>query len=246
MSASKAIVTGHTHGLGAAMALALLHRGIPVLGMARGFSDSLNNRFPQLCTQARISLDDLDAITNWLATPALKAYLADCTEVLLINNAGIVQPVGNLRDQNPMEVASAISLNVAAPLMLSAAVVQATPGKQRRILHISSGAGRSAYPGWSVYCATKAALDHHARAVALDAQEGVRICSLAPGVIDTGMQAAIRAMPDERFPKRQRFVDMKLTGQLAAPADSAEQIINYLLSEKFGQKPVDDIRSPTS
>jgi benzil reductase ((S)-benzoin forming) len=242
----KAIVTGHTQGLGAAMALALLHRGIPVLGMARGFSGSLNNRFPELCTQTRISLDDLKAITNWLATPALKDYLADCIEVLLINNAGIVQPVGALQDQNPLEVARAISLNVAAPLMLSAAVVQATPGKQRRILHISSGAGRSAYPGWSVYCATKAALDHHARAVALDAQEGIRICSLAPGVIDTGMQEAIRAMPDERFPKRQRFVDMKLTGQLAAPADSAEQIINYLLSDKFGQKPVDDIRSPTS
>lgn len=242
----KAIVTGHTQGLGAAMALALLHRGIPILGMARGFSDSLGNRFPQLCTQTKISLDDLEAITNWLTTSALQDYVADCSEVLLINNAGIVQPVGAMQDQDPLEVARAISLNVAAPLMLAAAVVQATPGKQRRILHISSGAARSAYPGWSVYCATKAALDHHARAVALDAQEGVRICSLAPGVIDTGMQAEIRATPDERFPIRQRFVDMKLAGQLAMPADSAEQIINYLLADTFGRKPVDDIRSPTN
>ncbi len=242
----RAIVTGHSKGLGEAMAMSLLQRGIPVLGIARGFSASLQERFPQLCQQVTLSLDDVGAISNWLATAALKDYLDGCTEVLLINNAGIVQPVGALEQQDPMEVARAISINVAAPLMLAAAVVQATVGKQRRILHVSSGAARSAYPGWSVYCATKAALDHHARAVAIDGQDGVRICSLAPGVIDTGMQAEIRATPDARFPIRQRFVDMKEGGQLAAPADSARLIINYLLADSFGQQPVDDIRNATS
>jgi benzil reductase ((S)-benzoin forming) len=242
----KAIVTGHTHGLGAAMALSLLLRGVPVFGIARSYSDTLSTRFPDLCSQARISLDDPEAIANWLAIPALHKFLDGCTEVLLINNAGTVQPVGALSDQDPLEVARAIALNITAPLMLSAAVVQATPGKQRRILHISSGAGRSAYPGWSVYCATKAALDHHARAVALDAQPGVRICSLAPGVVDTGMQAQIRATPEAQFPMRQRFVDLQRDGQLASPGDCAEQVVNYLLADSFGQNPVDDIRSAAS
>ena len=242
----KAIVTGHTHGLGAALALDLLNRQIPVLGMARGKSDTMQSRFPSLFRQARLWLDDTEALVSWLDTPVLKAYLADCTDVLLINNAGSVHPVGYLTDQDPVAIASAISLNVAAPMMLAAAVVQATQGKQRRILHISSGAGSSVYPGWSVYCATKAALDHHARAVALDAQNGVLICSLAPGVIDTAMQAEIRATPDERFPIRQRFVDMQRNGELAAPADAAKSIVDYLLSDAFGQKPVDDIRSAAS
>ncbi len=239
----KAIVTGHTHGLGAALALELLNRKIPVLGMARSKSGTMENRYPGLFRQARLWLDDTEALVSWLDTPVLKAYLADCTDVLLINNAGTVQPVGSLGDQDPVAVASAISLNVAAPLMLSAAVVQASQGKQRRIVHISSGAASSAYPGWSVYCATKAALDQHARAVALDAQQGVRICSLAPGVIDTAMQAEIRATPDERFPIRQRFVDLQRNGQLAAPADAAKSIIDYVLSDGFGLTPVADIRS---
>jgi len=242
----KAIVTGHTKGLGAALASALLCRQIPVLGLARGHSDTFSHEFPQLCRQTAISLDDPAAIANWLATSELADYLDGCTQLLLINNAGIVHPVGALLDQDPLAVAKAITLNVAAPLMLAAAVVHATPGKQRRILHISSGAARTAYPGWSVYCATKAALDHHARAVALDGHEGVRICSLAPGVIDTGMQAEIRATPDERFPIRQRFVDMKEGGQLATPEDSAKLIIDYLLADSFGHKPVDDIRSVTN
>jgi benzil reductase ((S)-benzoin forming) len=239
----KAIVTGHTKGLGAALALALLHRQIPVLGIARGVDDALANRFPILCRQASMSLDDPAAVAAWLASPALADYLGDCSEVLLMNNAGSVQPVGSLPDQDPLAVARAISLNVAAPLMLAAAVVRATPGKQRRILHISSGAGSSAYPGWSVYCASKAALDHHARAVALDADKDVRICSLAPGVIDTGMQAEIRATPDARFPMRQRFVELQRNGQLVAPGDCAERIVNYLLAPTFGKKPVDDIRN---
>ena len=238
-----AIVTGHTHGLGRAIAHALLQRHIPVLGIARGTSVDLGTQYPDICLQVQISLDDASVIANWLSTPVLQAFLDDCSEILLINNAGIVQPVGALLDQDPLEVARAVTLNVTAPLMLAAAVVRATEGKQRRILHISSGAGRNAYPGWSVYCATKAALDHHARAVALDAQAGVRICSLAPGVIDTGMQAAIRATPDARFPMRQRFVDMKLHGELATAQNSAELVVDYLLSDVFGDNPVEDIRS---
>jgi NAD(P)-dependent dehydrogenase (short-subunit alcohol dehydrogenase family) len=241
-SPMKAIVTGHTHGLGAAITLDLLHRGIPVLGLARSSSSNVEHRFPSLFQQARLWLDDSEALSSWLDTPVLSAFLANCTDAILINNAGSVQPVGPLESQDPAAVASAIALNVAAPLMLAAAVVQATKGKQRRIVHISSGAGRSAYPGWSVYCATKAALDHHARAVALDAQQGVRICSLAPGIVDTAMQAEIRATPEERFPMRQRFVDLQRNGDLASPADAATSIVEYILSNAVGDQPVHDVR----
>ena len=133
-------------------------------------------------------------------------------------------------------------VNVAAPLALSAAFVQAAPQAERRILHVSSGAARSAYPGWSVYCATKAALDQHARAVSLDADPRVKACSLAPGVIDTDMQAEIRATPDECFPLKQRFVDMKDSGVLVAPGDCAVALVDYLLARRFGQEAVDDLR----
>jgi benzil reductase ((S)-benzoin forming) len=95
---------------------------------------------------------------------------------------------------------------VATPLMLASAVATASVSAgDRRIVHISSGAGRTAYPGWSIYCATKAALDHHARTVVLDANRALRICSVAPGVIDTGMQAEIRGSGEEKFPLREKF-----------------------------------------
>jgi benzil reductase ((S)-benzoin forming) len=238
----KAVVTGHTKGLGAAIAKVLLERGIPVLGVARHKAPDLATYAPGLLIEAEIDLSDAAALTEWLAGDGMRKFLEGSGTALLINNAGVVWPVGPLHEQDPNEVIRAVTLNVAAPLALAAAVVRACPGTQKRILHISSGAGRNPYPGWSVYGATKAALDQHARAVALDNDNLVRICSLAPGVIDTGMQAEIRATPDERFPLRQRFVQMKQEGALASPEATARAVIDYLLSVKFGSKPVDDLR----
>jgi benzil reductase ((S)-benzoin forming) len=238
----KAIVTGHTKGLGAAIAQELLERGIPVLGLARGSSQELDARFAGLLKQVEIDLSSSAALAAWLAEPDLREYLDGGATALLVNNAGVVMPIGPLHEQDPVDVMRAVALNVAGPLALSAAVVRASPGAERRILHISSGAGRNAYPGWSVYCATKAALDHHARAVALDGDERVRVCSLAPGVIDTGMQAQIRATPEQDFPMRERFVQLKAEGALRSPEDCARAVVGYLLAPIFGQKPVDDLR----
>ena len=239
----KAIVTGHTKGLGEAIASDLLTRDIPVLGLARTFSEAMQARCPGLLSQIEIDLADANALGNWLAGSALRHFLAGDNAILLVNNAGVVQPVGTLLDQDPLAVARAVTLNIAAPMMLSAAVVALSQGAERRILHVSSGAGRHAYPGWSVYCATKAALDQHARAVALDAVPGVRICSLAPGVIDTDMQAEIRATPPDRFPLRERFVELERAGELSPPQQTARAVVEYMLATGFGREPVDDLRT---
>jgi benzil reductase ((S)-benzoin forming) len=119
----------------------------------------------------------------------------------------------------------------------------ASPGaSERRIVHISSGAARNAYAGWSIYCATKAALDHHARAVSLDDNRALRVCSVAPGVVDTGMQAEIRATDLQDFPLREKFNELKRSGQLSTPADAARKVLDYALSDTFGDTPVVDVR----
>jgi NADP-dependent 3-hydroxy acid dehydrogenase YdfG len=239
----KAIVTGHTKGLGEAIAGELMKRGIPVLGLARGLSRDLADRYPELLTQVEIDLSNAAHVSAWLHAKALHDYLAGCDTALLVNNAGTVSPVGPLHEQDPAAVVKAVSLNVAAPMALAAAVTRVAGKAEKRILHISSGAGRNAYPGWSVYCATKAALDMHAQAVVQDGGKDVRICSLAPGVIDTGMQAQIRGTPEQQFPMRERFVQMKAAGQLASPQDCARGVVEHLLSARFGNEPVADLRN---
>jgi NAD(P)-dependent dehydrogenase (short-subunit alcohol dehydrogenase family) len=234
----KAIVTGHTKGLGAAIAAELTARGIPVLGLARSRAAGAS---PALLTAIEVDLSDGAALAAFVAGGALGDWLADADTTLLVNNAGVVAPVGPLREQDPLAVLHAVTLNVAAPLALAAAVVRASRG-ERRILHVSSGAGRNAYPGWSVYCATKAALDRHAEAVLLDGDASVRCASLAPGVIDTGMQAEIRATPESRFPMKERFVQLKQEGALAKPEECARQMVDYLLAPRFGRDAVADLR----
>ena len=243
MRCAAAIVTGHSRGLGAAIAAALLGRGIAVLGIARHGNPPLATAYPRLLREVVLDLGDAGALTAWLAGPVLSDALRSCEMAILVNNAGTLQPMGLLPRQDPGAIAQAVTLNIATPLALSAAFVRATPAAtDRRILHVSSGAGRNPYPGWAIYCASKAALDHHARSVAADAVPGVRICSLAPGVIETAMQAEIRASQLEDFPMRERFEAMHREGVLLAPEMVATRVVTFLLGASFGHQPVADLR----
>src|SRR5438094_7259985 len=237
---TAAIVTGHSRGLGEAIASELLARGARVLGIARHENARLAAQFPSLLQQVQLDLSDIAGLPAWLATTSLARYADVAESMILVNNAGLLQPIGPPETQDVDAVARAVVVNVGAPLMLSAAFAQAI--RAGRILHVSSGAGRKAYAGWSIYCATKAALDHHARCVALDASANLSIASLAPGVIDTDMEAEIRASTDARFPERPRFVAMHRDHAVPSAAARAEAIVEYLMSDAFGSEPVFDLR----
>lgn len=242
---TKAIVTGHTRGLGAALVDALRARGIDVLGVARSRRASKTDAsaLPGKFDEVKLDLSDSAQLAQWLSGDALTTFLRGAARALLVNNAGTLGPIGPCAVQPPVDVARAVALNVGAPLMLASAFSALTAGiPDRRIVHVSSGAARNPYAGWSIYCATKAALDQHARACALDAEHGLRVVSLAPGVVDTEMQGQIRAADEARFPLRERFEEMKRSGQLASPDEAASKFVDYLLSEAFGRAPTADIR----
>ncbi len=239
----KALLTGHSRGLGASVAETLLARDIPVLALARSPNAELAARFPRLLREVSLDLSDTAALAAWLAAGTLARFVADADHSLLINNAGLLQPVGPVGTQDALAIARAVGVNVAAPLMLTNAFVAATAGcADRRVLHVSSGAARKAYAGWNVYCATKAALDHHARAAALEEVAGLRIASVAPGVVDTDMQAEVRASPLDAFPSRRRFEALKSEGALASPADTGRRLVDYLLSDSYGDVAEADLR----
>ncbi|TBO30116.1 SDR family oxidoreductase [Aquabacterium lacunae] len=253
-----AVVTGHSRGLGLALAHALLALGVPVLGLARqacpehvtlhapGAPNVPGATGAQVARlqQEALDLADPNALADWLATGTLVRFMAGASQVLLLNNAGTVQPMGAPGLQGAEAIAQAVALNVSAPLMLCDALLQhRAPGQPVRVVHIGSGAGRTAYAGWSVYGATKAALDHHARCVQADALPGVRAESLAPGVLDTDMQADIRATRTERFPLRARFDQLHASGALVPPEQAARHLLAHVLSEAFGQHPCTDLRN---
>lgn len=238
-----AIVTGHTRGLGEAIARHLLAREFRVLGVARGKNPTLAGEYSEALVEVSLDLSDAAALERWLGENHIEKFVGAAEMAVLINNAGLLEPIGPLQVQDPGKVLQAVAVNVGAVLALSAAFVRATESVgNRRILHISSGAGSSAYAGWSVYCASKAALDHHVRAVTLDRTPNLKIASVAPGVIDTDMQTLIRSTDQRNFPDRPRFEQLKREGRLRSPDDAGAEVVEYLLSRQFGSAAVTDLR----
>lgn len=237
-----AIVTGHSQGLGHEITRALLEKGVRVMGVSRGSAAALKEAYQEQLDEVSLDFSAVERVAEWLSSGAMKTFYSGCDTALLVNNAGVVQPIGAPGTLADDALARAVQVNITAPLMFANRFVAATEAiSDRRLAHISSGAGHTPYAGWSTYCATKAALDMHARALALDDINGLSVVSMAPGIIDTAMQATIRDSEPGQFPKREQFRQMKEEGRLASPEQVGRKLADYCLSSHFGTEPVDDI-----
>jgi benzil reductase ((S)-benzoin forming) len=249
MIETYAILTGSSRGIGAALARGLLRPGTQLVTVARRSDPALAELAKQTgaqLTQIEADLSDLDVASK--TAEGIRASIpAGAKRYLLINNAGTLSPVASAANNTDAHaIAAALNLNVTAPMLLCAQFLQAVAGytATRQIVNISSGAGRGATTGWGVYCATKAALDMYSRVVkAEQGADGVKVVSLAPGVVDTDMQANIRASDPSAFPSVGRFQEMHQTGKLASAENVAARILTYLNREDFGNTEIDDIRN---
>ncbi len=244
------ILTGASRGMGLAMAGQLCAADALLLCISRTAS-------PALVQLAQQRGADLIAWSADLADPApvaarLQAWLLACdprelVSATLINNAGVIGRVGPIDPSDCHGMASALRVGLEAPMQLSAAFLSATRDWRlpRKILNISSGLARRPAAGAAIYCAAKAGMDHFSRCVALDEAlhaNGARVVSLAPGVIDTDMQADLRAGDPAGFPEHSGFVRMKETGALTSPDAAAARVLAYLARADFGSQSVADVR----
>lgn len=232
------IITGHSRGLGAALAAAWLDWGANVLGISRHGNAELAEAFPGQFSEKLINLAETNRLMAWLQSPTFKEFCNAGKRLWLFNNAGIVQPMARLGEQESTLIQQAVNVNITAPLLLANAVAAAAKG-EANIVHISSGAATTAYPAWSIYGASKAALNQHAH-VALSEDTQTRVVAIAPGIVDTGMQEEIRS--DTAFPLRGRFQNLHDSGALQSAEETAIKIVSYCLSHEFGAQAVVDVR----
>ncbi|MET0310876.1 MAG: SDR family NAD(P)-dependent oxidoreductase [Burkholderiaceae bacterium] len=252
MTQSLTILTGASRGMGLAMARLILQDGGTLLCISRRSND-------QLAADAKASGATLEQWEQDLAEPAaaaqrlaqwLAAQDADAfSSASLINNAGVVAKIAPLSQADQADLSRALRVGLEAPMALSAAFLGATEGWKaaRKVLNISSGLGRRAMASQAGYCAAKAGMDHFTRCVALDEAGkagGAKVCSLAPGVIDTDMQVQLRDADPANFPDVANFTGMKEKGMLASPEQAARSVLAYLARKDFGSNPVADVRDP--
>jgi NAD(P)-dependent dehydrogenase (short-subunit alcohol dehydrogenase family) len=223
-----AVVTGASRGLGAGLAEAFAAAGHALGLCAR--TDPAMPEGPGVVAR-RVDVRDADAVERFAAEVHGRLGPID----LWVNNAGVLGPIDPVRSADPAGVAENLSVNVLGVVHGTQAFLRHA-GPAPVLVNISSGAASSAYAGWGAYGASKAAVERLTEVVALE-EPGLRAYAVAPGVVDTDMQAEIRSTPAERFPSVARFHDLKARDAFNTPAWVAGQ----LLELAFGA-----LRPPTS
>ena len=237
LAGAVAIVTGAGRGIGAETARHLAALGARVAVTARRLADAqaVSSECPG---SLAIACDVADARS--VADMMGRTAEALGRPTVLINNAGTIAPIGRFETLDPEEFAASVRTTlIGAAFCARAALPHFLAAGGGRIVNLSSGAAHAPLEGWSAYCAAKAGLAMLTRSLALEfGGSGVRVFGFAPGVVDTQMQAEIRASGINRVSKLPR-------GSLAPAAEPARAIAFLCTgrSDAFAGGEV-DIREP--
>ena len=219
-----AVVTGASRGIGAGVAAHFAARGMRLALCARSACEAPAGAE---ALTARVDVADAGAVQRFADDAVARFGHID----LWVNNAGLLEPIAPLAEADPDAVARLLRVNIDGVFVRHLRERHAADPRATGVLvNLSSGAARNAYAGWSAYCASKAAVERLTECLQLEeAAHGLVAFSLAPGVVDTDMQAAIRATPASRFPQLDKFLDLKRREAFNTP----EHVAAHLLALAF-------------
>jgi NAD(P)-dependent dehydrogenase (short-subunit alcohol dehydrogenase family) len=189
-----ALVTGASRGIGAAAARALDHAGARVALVARG-REGLLVLARQLDHDPLVVVADLSE-GGAPAAVARQALAALGAVDILVNNAATAARLATV-DTDAALIDELLAVNVRAPLLLIAALVASMTERGRgSIVNLSSVSGLVGTPRRAAYAASKGAVDAATRSLAIElGPSGIRVNSVAPGVVDTALWAKNKAIP---------------------------------------------------
>ncbi|MEJ6793881.1 MAG: SDR family NAD(P)-dependent oxidoreductase [Flavobacteriales bacterium] len=226
-------ITGTSSGIGYAIATLLL-------------KDS-NNIVIGISRRNKIEHKNYHHISHDLSLPILANTFekldANYNKIVLINNAGQVGPVTPMGKQTYEEINQNYAINLVAPTLLCNDFIGAYKDHSalKMIINVSSGAGKHAIESWNTYCASKAALDMLSLVIQAEHPE-FKVYALAPGIVDTEMQAAIREANKEDFPHLEKFVGYKKEGELADAGLVAQKYLKLIENPELFKDTICSVR----
>ncbi len=230
------LITGTSSGVGYGLAHYYLQQGETVFGISRNRNETLDS-----FSNFRFLSQDL---VKYDEVPGSLAEFLDGVQRLdlVVLNAGVVSKINDLKDTSLDEIRRVMDVNVWSNKVLIDALFEIVPGIEQ-VVGISSGASVSGSRGWNAYSLSKAALN---MLIELYAKEhpDTHFISLAPGIIDTGMQDYIYTIEEEeKFPVVQKLKSLKGTDNMPSPEAAAPGIAEAISKlERFESGSFQDVR----
>ena len=221
------LITGASSGIGEGCARKFASQGARLILNARNvlkleeLASDLRERYDAECYVMPFDVCDRKA-----ASAALEALPQEWKSIdVLINNAGLAVGVDKEHEGNLDEWDVVIDTNIKALLSMTRLIV---PGMVERgcghIINIGSIAGDAAYPGGSVYCATKAAVKALSDGLRIDLVDTpLRVTNIKPGLVETNFSVV-------RFRGDQEKADNVYKGIKALSGDDIAEVAYFAAS----------------
>lgn len=227
-----AIITGTSRGLGKSFAKYFLENDYRVIGLSRSGGDINHKNYSDLICD----LSNIESIEHVFAKIKSGVRFDTFDEIVLINNAGQLGPIGPVGKADVEVAFQNIAVNVSGLIAFTGLLVKDIQNIncKKYIMHISSGAAKNPYFGWSAYCSSKAAVEMFNACLAVEQENQefpIKTIAFAPGVLDTAMQEQIRNTDEKNFIHKQKFVDLKENNELLNTEEVVVRLVGYLQSE---------------
>jgi 3-oxoacyl-[acyl-carrier protein] reductase len=207
LAGRAALITGASRGLGAAIARAFWTAGANLMLTARSAADlnALAGELPRRAGQ------QVHTLADDLADPAAPGRIGAAAQSafprlhILVNNAAIQGPIGSVWENDWAAWQATLRVNLLAPVDLCR---RCGPGMAAngggKIINLSGGGATGPRAGFSAYATAKAGLVRFTETLAAELKdEGVEVNAVAPGMLNTSMQAAILAAGPGRAGERE-------------------------------------------
>jgi NAD(P)-dependent dehydrogenase (short-subunit alcohol dehydrogenase family) len=199
LSDRTVLVTGAARGIGAELVRVLVAHGARVFAGVHGKPEPL----PVQATLVQLDVTDQAQVDAALARVTAEAGALD----VLVNNAGIIAPIGHLAALASDDLAPAFAVNVIGVHRVTVAALPLLRRSRGTIVNAGTGAATTPMEGWTAYCSSKAGVHMLTRMFALElGPEGIQSYFIGIPPTDTAMQAEIRAAglnPISKIPQDQ-------------------------------------------
>ncbi len=230
------IVTGTTKGIGKGVKELLLEDPTNfIFTLNRSIEPEDNTNLQSIKCNVGVNSE----IENAFGEIMGKIDKKSCDEIILINNAGVVDPIKFIHNSNPEDIEKCFDINVLGTINTTRCFLKAFSDYEcsKKIVNISSGAAQKPMAGWSIYTATKAAVEIFTQSVAME-QETLEfpttIFAFQPGKVETPMQKYVRGQKKEDLPTVDIFLQSHKENSNYTPEFVAKLLLKLLPDAKSG------------